>query len=134
MIEEAIYKLLSEDEDIDDIVDGRIFDTHLEQNPVFPAISFTRISTPRQLSHSGPVQSVEARFQIDCWAHTPPEARALADAVRALLHGYRGTVDLPGPTTQLIEMAKVDNQVQFSDPGEREFRQTQDVLVRFRET
>lgn len=71
------------------VAGGRIY-PRIPQNPTFPLIRYQRITTQRYQSLSGPVGVTEATIQVDCMADTYAEAKTTADAVRVLLHGYRG--------------------------------------------
>lgn len=71
------------------VAGGRIY-PRTPQNATRPFIRYTRIGTRRVLSLTGPVGTAEASLQVDCMDDTYAGAKALADAVRALLHGYRG--------------------------------------------
>ena len=68
---------------------GRIY-PRTPQNATRPFIRYTRISTSRNQSLTGPVGVTEASVQVDCMADTYADAKSLADAVRVVLHGYRG--------------------------------------------
>jgi len=62
----------------------------LPQNVTFPAIRYQRITTSRTLALDAAVGVTEATVQVDCMADTYADAKALADAVRVVLHAYRG--------------------------------------------
>lgn len=68
---------------------GRIY-PRLPQQATFPAIRYQRINTARTHSINATVGVTDATLQIDCMAETYGDAKELADAVRVLLHGYRG--------------------------------------------
>ena len=68
---------------------GRIY-PRTPQNATRPFIRYTRISAIRRQALGGPVGVTEASVQVDCMADTYAGAKALADSVRTLLHGYRG--------------------------------------------
>lgn len=62
----------------------------LPQGVTHPCIRYQRISTNRVLAITGPVGVNAATVQVDCRADSYSEAKALADEVRAILHGYTG--------------------------------------------
>lgn len=64
-----------------------------------PAIVLTLVSGGEGLTLDGPDGLAEARVQVDCYGATFAQARAVADAVRARLHGYSGGA------IQLIDLA-----------------------------
>jgi len=63
----------------------------LPQGVTFPAILYQRITTTRRHSINATVGVTEATIQIDCMADSYSEAKSLADEVRVILHGYRGS-------------------------------------------
>jgi len=63
----------------------------LPQGVTYPAILYARVTATRQQSLNANVGVTEATVQIDCMAETYSEAKTLADEVRVILHGYRGT-------------------------------------------
>lgn len=72
------------------VAGGRIY-PRTPQNATRPFIRYTRVSTQRQQSLTGPVGVVEATIQVDCMDDTYSGAKAVADAARTALHGYSGT-------------------------------------------
>ena len=79
------------------LVGTRVYPLRLPQTttaPVLPAIRYQRIDTvrsPYREMATGRSSHVRPRFQIDCFAATPAGAQAVADAVRSVLDGFRGT-------------------------------------------
>ena len=76
----------------------RIDPLSLPRDPQFPAITYQRISTPRDLAHNGDQGFAGFRVQINCWAKRVEgsvagyfQAKQLAGEVRQALHGFRGT-------------------------------------------
>lgn len=94
MIEKALYALLVA---ADTDAGTRVYPLSLPQNPTLPALTYQRVSTPRDLSHDGDQGYADARVQINCWAHRSPsnlgydQAKTLADQVRVALNGQFGT-------------------------------------------
>jgi hypothetical protein len=69
---------------------GRIY-PRLPQQVTFPAIRYQRIMAMRNHALDAVVGVTDVTVQVDCMATSYSEAKALADSVRTLLHGYRGT-------------------------------------------
>ena len=63
----------------------------LPEQATYPAIRYQRISTTRNHSLDANVGVTEAGIQIDCIATTYSQAKTLADAIRVILHGFKGT-------------------------------------------
>ena len=63
----------------------------LPQGVTFPAIRYQRINTKRTHAIDGTVGVTEATVQIDCMAQSYSEEKTLADSVRVILHGFKGS-------------------------------------------
>ncbi len=63
----------------------------LPEKATFPAIRYQRIFTSRNHSLDGNVGVTQAMLRVDCMAKTYSQAKALADEVRVILHGFAGT-------------------------------------------
>jgi len=92
VIEEALQKILVDDGGVGTLAANRIYNAVLPQGATVPAITWQRIATPRLRDLDGAEGSAQPRFQINCWGDEPSEPGALANAVRAALQDYEGTV------------------------------------------
>ena len=90
MIENAIRYILINDSSVAAITD-RCYPVTIPQDPTFPLILYTKITGVRDHVLSGPSGHAHPRFQIEAWAETYAEVKALADAIRDALDGYSGT-------------------------------------------
>lgn len=99
----------------------RITPLSLERTPVLPALTYQRVSTPRDVSHDGAQGYAGYRVQIVCYAKRTNDgagyrlAKQLADEVRLALDGWRGTA--AGVT---VGMCQIANDRDEQDP-ERSF-------------
>lgn len=75
------------------LVGDRIGPIPLPQAPELPAITFQRISTPRQLRLAGPSGLAAARVQLDIWAQSHSQAREVFEAVRLNADGQSALVE-----------------------------------------
>ena len=89
-IRPAIRAALLADPAVVLLADERIFTLLAPQGERRPCIVFTRVSELEGATLAGPDGLVETRVQLDCWAETPDEASALAEAVRARVQGLAG--------------------------------------------
>lgn len=89
-IRPAIRAALLLESDITDLVDSRIYPMLAPQGERGPLIVVTRVSENEEPVLKGPSGLLQSRVQIDCWGPTPDAASALAEAVRARLHGLSG--------------------------------------------
>lgn len=91
-IEEALYYVLSQDEAIASGIASRVYPMQLPQGVTFPAVTFMKVSAPRDHVQKGPSGLVSSRFQVSAWAQNYSAARQAAALVRLALIGYRGVV------------------------------------------
>ena len=85
-LEKGLYSKLSGQTTAKDRIYPR-----LPEQVIYPAIRYQRVSTIRSHAIDGAVGVTEAMVQVDCVAKTYSQAKALADAVRGVLHDYTGT-------------------------------------------
>ena len=64
----------------------------LPQNPVYPAVTYSCISAPRETLMGSDPGLVEARYQFSAWDLTYKGARDLAEQLRLAFERWRGTV------------------------------------------
>lgn len=78
---------------------GDVYPLKLPPKPALPAIVYQLIDNPRDYTHEGPSGIAFPYFQVSYWAQDTEDASgyqqaiALAEAGRALLSGYSGTLD-----------------------------------------
>ena len=89
-IEEAIHDILIADSAVQALT-TRCYPSTLPQDPAYPLILYMRVYGARENALEGPVGMANPHFQIETWAKTYAAAKALAQAVRNALNGYRGT-------------------------------------------
>jgi hypothetical protein len=97
---------------------ARIYPVILPQSPTLPALTYQRVSEPRQLTHDGVTALVESRYQVTAWAPTYDAAAALAAAVGDGLHGFTGTMGAGG-VFDGVDVASVRQEllVDLYEPG-----------------
>jgi hypothetical protein len=128
-VEAGIYAILAADPTVSPLVGTRIYPGMLPQGATLEAIVYQRVSGPREDTLGGVATLVHPRIQIDCFAETYAEAKALATAVRAAFDGYSGAA--AGVTIQCVRLLD-DADVVDIDPeleGRRRYRIRQDFEV-----
>lgn len=91
MIEVVLVAYLRNCTGLAALVSNRIYPMRLKQDTVLPAITYQRISTPRETSHDQTAKGLSSpRFQIGIYANRQMEVLEIADALRDCLQGYRG--------------------------------------------
>ena len=92
-IETAIFTRLTGHAGTTALVGTRVYPDHLPQNPTYPAITYTRVTTERASAMGVDTGVVEAEFRIVCFDETYAEVKAVALQVLDALQRFRGTVD-----------------------------------------
>ncbi len=101
MIEKGLRDLLCNDPTVASMVGGsaspfspgtNVRAITLPKDSSFPAIVYLVVATSPLTSMDGVNALQMKRFQIDCYAKKAKPAAMLAQAVHALLDGYRGTL------------------------------------------
>jgi hypothetical protein len=109
-IEEALYAHLTANAGVLALVSTRVYPLVIPQDIALPAIAYQRISGPRELAHDGPTGMARARIQITCQAATYTAAKAVAEAVRLALDGFRGPV-AANSEVLVVEIAALANEL-----------------------
>ncbi len=89
----AIRKVLAADPSVAALVGDRIAPPPVVQASTMPAVTYQRISTVEPVDLDGMPGLCRIRLQVDCWAPTQDAAEELAEAVKAKLRGFSGTVE-----------------------------------------
>jgi hypothetical protein len=92
MSEAFIVARLAEVSAVTALVGTRVYPGVAPTNAIRPYVVYTRITTPRVRSTKGLSHLASPRYQIDAWAASALEAKAVIDAVRDALDGYKGTL------------------------------------------
>lgn len=111
MIESALLALLTANAGVAALAGTRIYAVQLPQQPTLPAVTYELVSDRRQGTFTGPAGLPGSLFRVHSWAAGYAAAKALANAVRAALDGYQGTVG--GET---IQAAILEGQTDIYEP------------------
>jgi len=91
-LEEAIYTELTTFAAVTAIASTRGYPELIPETAAMPAWAYQTISANREPIHSGSSDLTEQVIQITCQAASYASAKALAGAIRARLHGFKGTL------------------------------------------
>jgi len=91
-LEEGLYDHLTNDAGVSALVGTRIYPLVVPQDVALPAIAYQRISGPRDHAHDGPSGLGRARMQFTFVGTSYSQAKSVAEAVRASLDGFKGTM------------------------------------------
>lgn len=129
-IEEGLVYHLKANAGLIALVSDRVYVNRLPQTVGMPAITIQRISTPRVHSHdtSGATGTARPRIQIDAWGTTYTSCKAVTDAIRAAINGYRGTMGA-GATAVTVQGALVDEERYDNSPDTGMHRIMSDYII-----
>ena len=96
----------------------RVYREHMPQEPVFPAVVYSRTSTQRQLTLEGPIGLTVAHMSVDIIGKTAMQVYDGAVAIKNSLDGVTG--DLGGVSVQVVYYTDESDFSQFE--GDVEFR------------
>lgn len=85
MIEQTLHALISSDERFVSVADDRLSPGLLSEQSSLPAATYQVISKRYLYALDGRIDLTKARIQIDTWAKTYAQAKALAAAITAIL-------------------------------------------------
>lgn len=94
-IEEGLQVFLLANAGVAALVGTRVYGMIVKQGSTFPCITKQRITTPRIITHDTSGSSgvlAYPRFQIDTWGVSEASVKAVADAVRTALNGFKGSL------------------------------------------
>ena len=124
-LESALYNIAANDAGVSALVDTRIYRTTLPPGATVPALVYRRVSNDPFQSHTGQEIKLErTRFTWDCWASNTGTAESLANALKLLFNGFRGTAD-----GRKIGGTKVVFEGDIPDPDTNLHRRVVDVLI-----
>lgn len=116
-IEEALFSHLKSHAGLSALVGTRIYPQIMPQGVTMPAVTYQKISGPREYSHGGPSELAHPRFQLSCWAKNYSTAKDIAEQVRLALQAYRGTMGGAGGVT--VYGAFLENEIDLYESDTR---------------
>ena len=93
MIEDSLYSYLTGQAAVTALVSNRIYQSRAPQNATAPYIVYHLVDDVGAGVMEGPAGLTTKRFQFVCLAATQRAAVIVADALRGVLNGFRGTMD-----------------------------------------
>jgi hypothetical protein len=108
----------------------QVYATLMPQNAALPLVTYYRISTVRESCMGTDAANVAARFQFDCWADDPTEARSVGNTLRSVLQRYGSSTG-----TVTIETIFIEDQQEILERDEDEdvYRVSLDLIVHYKE-
>lgn len=121
MIEQALQKILTE-------IEPKTFAFKLPNQATLPAITFFKVSAPRDQTQQGPSGLVSARFQVSSWGINYTAAKTLSQLVRLALDGYRGYLN-----NVRIDGIELMNEMDGNEAEPNVFQTIMDFRVKYAE-
>jgi hypothetical protein len=121
MIETAMQTLLS-------AIEAHTYGFKLPSNTALPAITFFKVSAPRDQTQQGPSGLVAARMQVVSWGRDYTASKTLSNQVRLALDGYRGALD-----DVRIDGIELINEIDDNEPEPNIFKTIMDFRVKYSE-
>lgn len=90
-MDETVIQLLLAYQPLVALVGRRVTPALRDQGEPLPAVVFNLVDGQADVVHDGPSGLSESRIQIDAYAETWDEVKAVSRAVRDCLDGYAGT-------------------------------------------
>jgi len=128
VIEEALNTVLEANSAVVALVSGRIYPVLAPEPPQYPFIAYTLASETNYSAMGTDAGTLRRRYQFDCYDKTATGASNLADAVKAALLRYRGTVNYTGGSTVIRDIFAL-GQVDLFDFEARKFKRAVDFDV-----
>lgn len=132
----AIRTWLLQKTDLTSVVGQRIYTDILPQNPVLPAVTFSKLFTFHDHTISNLAGVAHTRFQFDCYAKTRAAANQIAEIIRAT-----GIVGLRGLTSgvEILGVRLEEGQRNFvdyprDDSDDHRYVTNFDLVIDFAET
>lgn len=125
----ALYDKMVTVSSITDLVGTRIYLSEAPQRATLPFITYRSVSSQHDRSFEGRSRLVRSRVQMDAYDKTTARAGrlsvvAIANAVRAGLDGFRGTV-----SGVAFKAVMVQGDQDLTEPGTRVARRTFDLMI-----
>lgn len=129
MIELGVVLLVQGDAAVKAIAPTGGFFAQLPKDYTLPSWTYQTISDVAGYLLQQPETVGQRRVQIDCYGANAADAIRLANAIDALLSGFRGT--LTDPDATFVQGCFRDNMMDFFDPDSRTFRRMLDYRIWF---
>ncbi|MFO1007567.1 MAG: DUF3168 domain-containing protein [Planctomycetaceae bacterium] len=133
MLEIDIIKHLSDDSDISNLVDDRVYPHHIPQISQYPCLTVQLIDAERIDCLSRPSGIAIHVYQIDAWSDSFDDVITIAEIVRTKLQGYIGEmVDTTVYYSSLID-EKTLNEPPVNASDDWVFRKMLRYKIKFQE-
>lgn len=95
MIRDALFKLVTTDDGVSDLIGTRFHPVRLPQKPIYSAVTYKIKAGNRDMTQGGPSGLVDADLNLVIYSVKAGNAAAIKRALVLLLNGYQGVIELP---------------------------------------
>ncbi len=129
MIELGVVLLVQGNAAVKAVAPNGGFFAQLPKDYTLPTWTYLTVSDVADYVLVGPMSFGQRRIQIDCYGANAPDVIRLANAIDALLSGYRGT--LTDPDATFVHGCFHSNMIDFFDVDSRTFRRMLEYQIWF---
>lgn len=118
VLENALYYKLTTSSGVTSLLSNSTAVYPVGESPATPpekCIIYSRVSTTRVRHLNGTNNRCQVRIQLDCYAKSAADARAIADAVSAAIDGFKGNMGATGATV-VVQSISLDNDASDYEP------------------
>ncbi len=124
MIEYALCSIIAADSGFNALAEKRFYPVLLPQSAKLPAATYQLITTTPNYAIDGRLNFTSITLQIDAWAHSYSEVKALAAAIDAAIDDYSDTkihgIQLKSSNDEFVPEARIyrvlsEYEIQFSN-------------------
>ena len=123
-VEEALHSRMKGFAGLTALVGTRIYPLKLPQDPTYPAVTFAKVSGPRERAMGADPGVVRSRHQVDSWSEDYDEAKSVSEQVRLALQRFNGT-----EASVVIHDIYLDNELDLFEPATDTYRTMLDFEV-----
>jgi|DEB0MinimDraft_10_1074344.scaffolds.fasta_scaffold00147_13 hypothetical protein len=113
-VEQGVVAALVADVTVGSVAGDRIYHMQAPQEATTPYVTYQRVGTGRGTILDGVDTMTEVRIQLDCWADSVADSKALADAVRGVLDDVKGDLGGLSPRVQ-VQFGRLESEYDFAD-------------------
>jgi len=121
--EEGLFHYLDNYAGLSEEIDDRLYPMVLPQKVTLPAVTYMRVSTPRNLAFERSFIPYP-RFQFDCWAESYERAKDVAAQIVAALDIYGGTM---GDYT--VQVSIIEDERDFYEPATKVWHSMVEAVI-----
>lgn len=113
-VEQGMVAALVADATVGSVAGDRIYHMQAPQEATTPYVTYQRVGTGRSTILDGVDTLTDVRVQVNCWADSTADVKALADAVRGVLDDVKGDLGGLSPRVQ-VQFGRFESEYDLID-------------------